>query len=725
MEDEHMKLKFTMRLSAAVIVGAMFLSGSASGQDVLGDDFILFVNGTNVLIPSAGGTPAADPFDAENTVQRFDYGNFSLAGFEWERTVGVDMSANIASGDTLFLRLLSDPANLGQPNVSLSFTDKTDDSGADDGTADNEFRAQWVIPQGMHDGNWHDLAIPLPPATWQELQDAKDGGLMDSIFTAWQYGGAWSTGGFPIALDGLGPNSPDRPDLFREFEWTNTRILGPFFDNNTNVGGSIYLDDVYIGNSGLDLSAANDPAEAMSGVTFADMTGYNSISWAANANLGGYKAYVSESEITDVTADGVELLETLAFDDDLEVQHVFEWPDESFSGSSFYYAVTSLSFFGVENQDVTASSGSVSNATLPVQPIILEMTDDEATTVFNNLAAGNVSSEGFPNVEPFRLNSSHQSQGDGSLPPDDADLSGVFYTGFSNLNEFFVYAEVTDDFIQLGSVVSGADAWQWDSIEMGWGNYDVRDAGGSVLTSTPHQNFERGPFADYQFRIAAFDDENTGEIIGTSAFVAGSINADVQGGGVAYDTLADGSGNVIGWKVLALFPLDAIQSTADGDVVLDPPTGTEVRLIPFNIALNDDDGSGREHQTLWSVKSNADGQWWNTPNQWPAVAMSGRATQTAVEGEDDVPTTHSLEQNYPNPFNPTTAIRFNLAQNELVTLKVYNLLGQQVATLLNNEQMSAGAKSVTFSGQGLSSGMYLYKIEAGSFVQTKQMILLK
>ncbi len=127
--------------------------------------------------------------------------------------------------------------------------------------------------------------------------------------------------------------------------------------------------------------------------------------------------------------------------------------------------------------------------------------------------------------------------------------------------------------------------------------------------------------------------------------------------------------------------------------------------------MNDDDGAGREHQTLWTIKNNANGQWWNTPNQWPAVAMAGRATRVGVESDDEVPTTHTLEQNYPNPFNPTTAIRFSLAQNELVTLKVYNLLGQEVVTLLNSEPMAAGAKSVTFSGQGLSSGMYLVSEE--------------
>ncbi len=716
-------------MSVAVLLGVLLVPGSAFGQDpgpAIGPDFIAFVNGTNVAIPGFGGTVVDDPLNPGNPVAQFSHGDFNLSGFEWERMVGADFTGNLASDDTLFLRLLSDPANLGQPNVSITLTDKTDDSGADDGTADNEFRAQWIIPQSMHDGQWHDLAIPLPPATWQELQDAKDSGLMDETFNAWVYGGAWSTGGFPIALDGMGPNSPDRPDLFREFEWTNVRIIGAFFDHNTGTGGPIWLDDVYIGHSGLDLSVANDPADAMSGVSFADEDGFNRLSWSENPDFGGYKAYVSESAITDVSAPGVQLLQTLAFDDSLHVDHMFELPDASFAGTPFYYAVTSLSFFGVENTDVSASAGSVTNASLPVQPVILELTDDEATTIFNNLSAGTVSKDGFPDMEPFQVNAEHQSLADAvNLPDSDADLSAKLYLGYSSLNELFIYAEVTDDFVQLGGTVSGADAWQWDSIEMGWGNYDVRDAGGSVLTGSPHNDMERGTYADYQFRIAAFDDDATGEIIGTTAFVGFSIDADVQGGGTVYDTLADGSGNVIGYKTLSLFPLNAIQSTADGDVVLDPPTDLDIRLIPMTITLNDDDGSGREHQVTWSIKNNVTGQWWNTPSQWPAVAMAGRATRTSIEDEIGVPKTHELSQNYPNPFNPSTSIRFNLANNELVTLRVFNVLGQEVVTLLNNEPMAAGNQAVSFSGQGLASGMYLYRLDAGSFTQTKQMILLK
>ncbi|HXX65216.1 MAG TPA: T9SS type A sorting domain-containing protein, partial [Bacteroidota bacterium] len=86
--------------------------------------------------------------------------------------------------------------------------------------------------------------------------------------------------------------------------------------------------------------------------------------------------------------------------------------------------------------------------------------------------------------------------------------------------------------------------------------------------------------------------------------------------------------------------------------------------------------------------------------------------------------TFELSQNYPNPFNPTTRISFTIPATAMVQLKVYNVLGQEVATLVN-ETMTNGSHTVTFDASKLASGVYLYKITAGNFVSTKKMVLLK
>lgn len=90
----------------------------------------------------------------------------------------------------------------------------------------------------------------------------------------------------------------------------------------------------------------------------------------------------------------------------------------------------------------------------------------------------------------------------------------------------------------------------------------------------------------------------------------------------------------------------------------------------------------------------------------------------------NIPKEFSLSQNYPNPFNPLTKINYSVSQNITVTLKVYDILGRLVKTLVN-EYQNAGNYTVTFDGSGLASGIYFYKIEAGDYVQSKKMVLVK
>ena len=95
-----------------------------------------------------------------------------------------------------------------------------------------------------------------------------------------------------------------------------------------------------------------------------------------------------------------------------------------------------------------------------------------------------------------------------------------------------------------------------------------------------------------------------------------------------------------------------------------------------------------------------------------------------VKSLDLVANKFALDQNYPNPFNPTTQIRFSIPKSNIVTLKIYSLLGQEVKTLIN-EDMQAGSYEINFSGAELASGLYFYTLTSGEFVSTKKMMLLK
>lgn len=90
-----------------------------------------------------------------------------------------------------------------------------------------------------------------------------------------------------------------------------------------------------------------------------------------------------------------------------------------------------------------------------------------------------------------------------------------------------------------------------------------------------------------------------------------------------------------------------------------------------------------------------------------------------------VPTAYELKQNFPNPFNPSTTISFNLPEAETVSLVIYDLSGKEVSRILNNEFLNAGYHNNKFTASGLSSGIYIYRIQAGSFIQSKKLVLMK
>jgi hypothetical protein len=110
---------------------------------------------------------------------------------------------------------------------------------------------------------------------------------------------------------------------------------------------------------------------------------------------------------------------------------------------------------------------------------------------------------------------------------------------------------------------------------------------------------------------------------------------------------------------------------------------------------------------------------------WIDDLIFGAAVATDVKGfGNGVPDAFALNQNYPNPFNPSTKIQFEIPEARFVTLKVYNLLGQEVASLIN-DRLEAGRYRAEFDARNLPSGTYIYRLQAGTFTETKKMLLLR
>jgi hypothetical protein len=95
-----------------------------------------------------------------------------------------------------------------------------------------------------------------------------------------------------------------------------------------------------------------------------------------------------------------------------------------------------------------------------------------------------------------------------------------------------------------------------------------------------------------------------------------------------------------------------------------------------------------------------------------------------AEDPEELPQTFAVYQNYPNPFNPESRVRFDLPERSRVSLVVYNMLGEEVARVIDKE-MEAGSHSARIDARALSSGVYFYRLQAGEFVETRKMTVLK
>ena len=225
--------------------------------------------------------------------------------------------------------------------------------------------------------------------------------------------------------------------------------------------------------------------------------------------------------------------------------------------------------------------------------------------------------------------------------------------------------------------------------------------------------------------------------LGASGTIALSLEANDFYGATANDEMY-----VDDYAVIDLIPVELTSFTANvvnGNVQLDWTTATETNNKGFEVQKK----FGNEFQTIAFVEGNGTSTQQHTYSYSDQNVENGnysyRLKQVDFDGSSeysqvvevtvDRPVEYNLAQNYPNPFNPSTKINYGLKVDSKVTLKVFDILGQEVVTLLN-QNMTAGNHTVTFDASKLNSGVYLYKIEAAgvdgsSFNSVRKMILNK
>ena len=260
-----------------------------------------------------------------------------------------------------------------------------------------------------------------------------------------------------------------------------------------------------------------------------------------------------------------------------------------------------------------------------------------------------------------------------------------------------------------GNTMQREDAWEW------------------IATVPAHRR------ADYAYTVTTSYDSTT-DTSGMHYFVISAQTADPN---IFFDSQPDS-----GYSVDNLAP-DAPQQLSgnfnEGNLLLRWQKSDSKDLKTYLIYKGNDAQSAMEEKEIiattrdTSITLNADalagGGYFAVAAQDSNDNLSALSNQfewsvTSVADGDEMPQTFALYQNYPNPFNPTTIIRFQTPKNAHVQIDVYSILGKHVARLLD-QQMQPGEHAIEFRGNQMASGAYFYKIQAGSFVQVRKMILLR
>ncbi|MDZ7623509.1 MAG: T9SS type A sorting domain-containing protein [Ignavibacteriaceae bacterium] len=207
-------------------------------------------------------------------------------------------------------------------------------------------------------------------------------------------------------------------------------------------------------------------------------------------------------------------------------------------------------------------------------------------------------------------------------------------------------------------------------------------------------------------------------------------------GGQAYSVLVDGIRVSTQWGDLVPVEFTSFSSVVDGsNVILNWSTATELNNFGFEVQRSI---AGNEFATVGFVNGHgttteakdyrfvdANLTAGNYTYRLKQVDFNGTFSYSdEVSADVTSPAQFELSQNYPNPFNPSTTIKFSIPQSSNVSLKIFNTLGQEVSTLIN-QNMESGVHTINFDASQLNSGIYFYRLEAGSYSEVRKMTLIK
>ncbi len=300
--------------------------------------------------------------------------------------------------------------------------------------------------------------------------------------------------------------------------------------------------------------------------------------------------------------------------------------------------------------------------------------------------------------------------------------SGISFFGvsFPTISIGFVCGATNGYVFRTGN---GGSTWtpQWTQLNQTYyGIYMLNQSTGALVgTDLGARYFGTGnsgtnwitSFSTGSFSLRAVTYQHqTNPLYITATGTNGSIRLSTNGGGVVWLIANSGTNQTL--NAVTFLDVNTGYIAADSGIILKSTNGgfnwvREQTFITNNLKsislISDDKG--------WAVGANG--------------MVLRKGTFTGIEQiNSNIPTKFKLEQNYPNPFNPSTNINFSIPKPGNVKLSVFDVLGREVETLVN-EQLSAGTYKVDFNASHLPSGLYFYRLSAGSFTETRRMVLVK
>ena len=442
------------------------------------------------------------------------------------------------------------------------------------------------------------------------------------------------------------------------------------------------FDDMFLMSMGVLDVIAPDPVQNVSAVAADD---YNLVTWSDNAGEDGetYNVYASTEPITDLSSPAVDVVAVNVLEGASAAVHYLFNPLED-ATVTYYYAVACKDASNNVGEP-GSSDGSITNTAKGVPTISL-------TPPAAFVADGDLAEWYDSGIVPFELGATENSYGTPHLGfgavDNDADLYGTIYTAVDE-NYLYVAAEILDD------VVNNDDSGGWwtaDVVQICFGFYDQR--------GPKHVGMERGDEPDYKIY-----------------FTPSGANSDNGAGVLA----AHGDGNyfheVFNPDYVFEFRISLDSILIDDDVRLIPANGTRT---PFEPMVYDNDGDGLEAIMVLSPTNDDNAH--QTCEVWSNTWIGDQSTVDI--DKEVIANEFALFPNYPNPFNPVTTIGFSLPNAQQVSLSVYNLIGQEVVSLVNKE-LPAGFHTINWHAGSMASGVYLSRLSSGGKTSTQKMLLLK